>query len=500
MKRSRKTIGALAATAIVMSLMVLAPTPAAARHINCGIITEDTTLTNDVLGCEGYGLIIRADNITLNLDGHTVSCENTFAEQVGILLDDVSGVTVQNGTVEGCDAGVSIEGGGDNTVRRMIARDNVNDLIEPFDPTMPPPEGFTLADITCDYGDGILTFNSSNNLIERNWVHGNGPYSGISMVEDGSDGNIVRNNRVEDNNLTNTEPTDVEGNPIFVDSRRFLDAPTNTVPNPTWRQHVAAGSPGAVQPAGMCGATEPGAPGMQRGRAVQDIGIRVEGPGSDDNRVNGNQVDNSALVGISVHSYVCNAQPGDPRGDSPPNLNNFIERNKVTGTGNETVQLDSFADGIGLLAQGPIGNVTCGSESNVVRANSSNDNRRHGISVNADNANNTVQRNQANDNDVDGITVAGGGVPATDNTINRNRAADNGRFDGSDFNGISNTLAPCDNNNWSQNQFGTVNQECVGDGAVPIAAAAGASASASADDDVPADDDVSGVTRGPRVE
>ncbi|HWH33728.1 MAG TPA: NosD domain-containing protein [Acidimicrobiales bacterium] len=456
MSRLRKSVGVLATLAFVTSLFVLAPTPAQARHVNCGEITENTTLTTDFLNCEGYGLVILEDNITVDLNGHTVSCNNTFPEQVGILLFEVTGVTVQNGTVEGCDAGVAIEGGGNNTVRRMIARNNVNDMEEPFAPTGPPPPGSTLADILCNYGDGIAVNESSNNLIERNWVYGNGPYSGISLIEEGSDGNIVRNNRVEDNNLTNLRPQNPEQN-------------------------------------SLCGATLPGTPGMQRGRTVQNIGIRIEGPGADNNRVTSNQVTNNALVGISIHSYVCNAQPGDPRGDSNPNLHNRIDRNHVSGTGNETVELDAFADGIGLLAQGPIGNVTCGSDQNTVSHNVSVDNRRHGISVNRHNDENTILRNMANDNDVDGITVAAnapteaGPDPfgASDNTLRENRAANNGRFDGSDFN------PNCDNNAWINNIFITVNQECVDpDASVVVPAAAAASAAA-------AGDDLSGMTRSP---
>lgn len=454
MTRFRKTAGTLTAAAFVMSLVVLAPTPAAATHINCGIIDEDTTLTEDVTGCEGYGLIIRTDNITLDLNGHTVACENTYAEQVGILLDDVSGVRVTNGTVTGCDAGISIEGGGGNHIERMITHGNINDMEEPFDPTGPPPEGFTMMDILCDYGDGILTFDSGNNVIERNWVYNNGPYSGISLVEEESDGNIVRNNHVEDNNVTNERPQ----------------------------------QPGQNS---LCGATLPGAPGMQRGREVQNIGIRVEGPGADDNRVQTNQVTNSALAGIAVHSYVCNPQPGDPRGVTQPNLHNIIDRNTVSGTGNETVTLDPYADGISLMAQGPIGSVTCGSDENTVMNNRVNDNSRHGISVMSHNTNNTVRRNQANNNGQDGITVAGGGNPATDNLLRENRASGNGRFDGSDFN------PNCDNNRWIANQFQVVNQPCVDPDATvpPVAAGADASASASV---AAADEDGGNVNRGPR--
>ena len=464
MTRFRKTAGALTAAAFLMSLVVLAPTPAAANHIGppCGVIDESTpanggvvTMPRDARNCEGHGIIIRRDNVTLNMNGHTVSCNNTFPEQVGILLEDVTGVTVTNGTVEGCDAGISIEGGSGNTIREVQARNNVNDMEEPFDPTAPPPEGRTLADILCDYGDGIVTFNSSNNVIERNVVTGNGPYSGISLVEENSDGNIVRDNRVENNDLLNYRP--------------------------------------GVEPqqTSLCGATLPGTPGMQRGRNNQDIGIRIEGPGADNNLVRSNQVNESALAGISVHSHVCNPQPGDPRGVTDPNVNNRIDRNTVTGTGNDTSGVDPTADGIALLAQGPIGNVTCGSNDNIVTNNRANDNRRHGILVNADNTDNTVRRNQANNNDVDGITVAGGGVPATDNLLQENRAAGNGRFDGSDFN------PDCDNNRWIANQFQVVNQPCVDPDATvpPVAAGADASASASV---AAADEDDGNVNRGPR--
>lgn len=453
-----------------MSLVVLVPTtPAAATHVNCGIISEDTTLTEDVLDCAGYGLIIRTDNITLDLDGHTVSCNNTFPEQVGILLDDVSGVTVENGTVEGCDAGISIEGGDGNTVRRMIARDNVNDMEEPFPPTTAPVPPATLADILCDYGDGILTFNSSNNVIERNWVHGNGPYSGISLVEEGSDGNIVRNNRVENNDLLNYRP-----------GTEVVDPETGAVTGQT----------------SLCGATLPGTPGMQRGRNNQNIGIRIEGPGADNNHIQRNQVTESGLAGISVHSHVCNPQPGDPRGNTDPNVNNRIDRNVVTGTGTDTFATDPVAEGIGLLAQGPIGNVTCGSNDNIVMHNRSNNNLGNGILVNADNADNTIQRNQANGNGLDGIRVAGGAFPATGNLIQDNRASGNGlltaRFDAADLN----FTPTCDANRWINNQFGNINQDCVGGGGTvpppaPAPAAASSSESAAADTEVSAN-------RGPR--
>lgn len=44
---------------------------------------------------------------------------------------------------------------------------------------------------------------------------------------------------------------------------------------------------------------------------------RREGPGPDENVVEGNYVDNNALAGISIHSWVCNPEPGEPRPGLP---------------------------------------------------------------------------------------------------------------------------------------------------------------------------------------
>ena len=62
----------LAATVAV----VLAVTggEASADHVSCGdTITVDTTLDSDLIGCPNNGIVIGADDITLDLSGHTVT-------------------------------------------------------------------------------------------------------------------------------------------------------------------------------------------------------------------------------------------------------------------------------------------------------------------------------------------------------------------------------------------------------------------------------------------
>lgn len=78
--------------------------------------------------CPGYGLIVGASNITLDLNGHRVSGDPQALQspdKPGPLLRGVSRVTVMGGTVEGFDDGVTIMGG-ERTVKNVTANDNVN--------------------------------------------------------------------------------------------------------------------------------------------------------------------------------------------------------------------------------------------------------------------------------------------------------------------------------------------------------------------------------------
>lgn len=442
------------AAALLMVASLLAGTAAASDGIECGdIITADTTLTHDLGPCPGNGLIVRGDGITLDLGGHRIFADNVPMEQVGIRIGRSHGVAVQNGTVEGFDAGVEIVGGGGNTVQHITAVNNINDMLEPWrfergEGPMDQPDvkegnvsaGQWLADMLCFYGDGITVTSSDDNVIRHNVAMNNGPYGGITLVGD-SDRNRVENNRAHANNI-NSYTTRADGS----------------------------------QGSALCGATLPGAPGMQRGREVQAMGIRIEGPGADENVVEGNEVTDSALVGISIHSYVCIAPPGHPGGTEQPNEHNVISKNRVSSTGDErrfidgefvSVERDSFADGIGSLSQGPILRVTCTSHNNTIVDNHSSDNDRHGVSVHTTVENTEVSGNVAMRNGGSGIWVAGprlnpdGTVRtpgASNNTLERNRAFRNTEDDGFDGN------VDCDNNAWNANHFGTVNQECVASG------------------------------------
>src|SRR5919109_3284276 len=65
----------------VLGLMVLGGDRAlAANQVSCGeTITTDTTLHTDLLNCKNNGIVIGADGITLELNGHLIDGDGTPA-------------------------------------------------------------------------------------------------------------------------------------------------------------------------------------------------------------------------------------------------------------------------------------------------------------------------------------------------------------------------------------------------------------------------------------
>ncbi|MGI9079761.1 MAG: right-handed parallel beta-helix repeat-containing protein [Acidimicrobiales bacterium] len=436
-----RALGVLSASALAVGGMVALAGPASAVTLNCGdTVTSSVTLSNDLGPCTGNGLVIGASGITLNLGGHTITGSNTTNttsnEQVGILIQGMRNVIVQNGTVTGFDAGVAITKGSKNQVINVTAHDNIN-----HSSLVNAPGAATNH---CNFGDGIVVTGSNNNIIKNNTAFHNGPFDGIAMVGN-SDNNIVSGNKVYDQTVSNELPPAGSGN---------------------------------NGPCGPFSATPTGA-----GRLHQDIGIRVEGPGANNNTVVANIVSDNQLNGISIHGYVClngggaNPPPNfPPRGE--PNTGNLIQTNTVRGNG-----FPDGLDGIGILSQGPLGTVTCGSNNNTIIGNTSIGNAGSGIYVtrtgdNAITSSNTVSQNIVKNNVRDGIQLQGPNMvcpllaprdPNTraclaplearngsnNNTLISNKGTGNAVDDGFDGN------PQCDQNFWQQNIFGTVNQACV---------------------------------------
>lgn len=160
--------------AILVFGLLAAPGVAYAAHAGCGqVITTNTTLDGNVGPCPGDGIIIGADNVTLDLNGYTVLGAPAPGTQVGstsgIKVDAVAGARVRNGTVTGFGRGVFLLLRGGSTVESLVVRGNQT------------------------VGIGMISF---DNVIRGNVVQGNGT---DGVVVGGGTGNLIESNVIQGN-------------------------------------------------------------------------------------------------------------------------------------------------------------------------------------------------------------------------------------------------------------------------------------------------------------
>jgi parallel beta-helix repeat protein len=108
---------AFAAASIVA---VSGPGAAAGAQVSCGdTITTDTTLHQDLIDCPNNGIVIGADGVTLDLNGHLVDGDGTPAAgcdpraevcDAGVVGEGYDGITVMDGRVREFGIGVLVGG------------------------------------------------------------------------------------------------------------------------------------------------------------------------------------------------------------------------------------------------------------------------------------------------------------------------------------------------------------------------------------------------------
>jgi parallel beta-helix repeat protein len=181
----------IAVGALTTLMTFVAGSAAHAAPLRCGsTITQSTTLTANIGPCNQGGLVIGADNITLDLNGKTVTGKTRSGDGVGISINGRTGVTIRSGTVRDFDAGVVIHAGGGNTVSQIVARDNI---------------GTGKYNSKFGLGEGIAIFGSSNNTIAGNTVLHNGPLGGIAIVSDLGGTMTAASNVIQGNNVVSND-------------------------------------------------------------------------------------------------------------------------------------------------------------------------------------------------------------------------------------------------------------------------------------------------------
>jgi hypothetical protein len=129
----------------------------------CGsTITSDVELTADI-SCEGDGIRVGGDNLTVNLNGFTLRGSGVDTNTTGIIVDGASGVIIKGpGMVTGFGTGVAYSDASGGAMRDVYV--GTNDIGVLLDST-------TGTQVTHDYiADsriGVLNRASSNTVIEE---------------------------------------------------------------------------------------------------------------------------------------------------------------------------------------------------------------------------------------------------------------------------------------------------------------------------------------------
>jgi parallel beta-helix repeat protein len=180
----------MVARAMVLALLaagfaVLGAGQALAGHVSCGdTITTSTTLHRDLVNCPSNGIVIGADNITLDLNGHTI--------------DGHTRVTVKGGSVRQFGEGVLLLSASHNRLRHLAVSGNFlrGILVVGSSNTRIEGSSITRNGLTTDQA-GLVLFTSHHNRIEGNRVSANGDI-GLFTVDD-TNGNRIANNTFSDN-------------------------------------------------------------------------------------------------------------------------------------------------------------------------------------------------------------------------------------------------------------------------------------------------------------
>jgi large repetitive protein len=208
----------------IIALASLGGAEAANTQPNCGdTITADTTLDGDLVDCPNHGIVIGADDITLDLNGHRIDGDGTPAAgcdpesefcDIGVFNRGHDGVTIRDGSVREFDAGVFVFkaragrvldiSSKKNTFFGLIFNEVSHSLIrDSAGSNNIPPEGdgmgvfgshdLRIVDNTFrnNPGPGIHVADSTDNLIKGNLLSSNGP---AILVE--ANRNEMRDNRI----------------------------------------------------------------------------------------------------------------------------------------------------------------------------------------------------------------------------------------------------------------------------------------------------------------
>ena len=217
---------ALVPLVVMLSLAGAGPTAVGgsrdvALQLACGdTITADTTLDGDLEGCRNNGIVIGADGVTLDLNGHTIAgdgepvdpCPEDEVCDVGVVVDGHDAVTVRDGSVHGFGAGVLLGGSRGSRVLQVSSSRNEFFGFVVAGSTRTVVRGSSGDENPEPDGDGIGIFGSTRLRILGNSFSRNA----LGMHVEDSTGLLIQGNRFARNDgpgiLVEADRNEVRGN------------------------------------------------------------------------------------------------------------------------------------------------------------------------------------------------------------------------------------------------------------------------------------------------
>lgn len=221
-------------------------TPASAipmsASVSCGeVIKQSVSLTSN-LDCKTDGLIIGADDITIDLNGHTISGPGVATSKVGVMLSDMDNVNVNGpGIIQNFQAGVLNTGGQDDKIKGITftqnqigsfntgsAKTGIEDNLffgNNIGVASHSSSGTKLLTNLFKSNDlaGITFVNSAGNEVSFNTIQGS--VSGLFFDGQSSD-NVVNSNNILNNG--GVDVNNANGLPLNVNNNQFNNNNCNT--------------------------------------------------------------------------------------------------------------------------------------------------------------------------------------------------------------------------------------------------------------------------------
>jgi parallel beta-helix repeat protein len=97
---------------------------------SCGqVITQNVILTSNLNCADSDGLIVGASDIVIDLNGHTISgpdvdSQEKTSSKVGVMIPNMNNVVVQDGTIQGFQAGILMTGSQNVELSNIISKNN----------------------------------------------------------------------------------------------------------------------------------------------------------------------------------------------------------------------------------------------------------------------------------------------------------------------------------------------------------------------------------------